>query len=76
MNSIKISFKIVYMVYSKKLAGGRAIKSKSKTMKKTSSPTLYKMSSVTSKTKKSVNLQQVLFSNLKCNNITSSYIDF
>ncbi len=59
------------MVYSKKLAGGKALKSKSKTMKKTSSPTLYKMSSVTSKTKKSINLQQVLFNNIKCSNMTS-----
>lgn len=59
------------MVYSKKLAGGKTVKSRSKTMKKTSSPTLYKMSSATSKTKKSVNLQQILFSNIKCNNMTT-----
>ena len=62
------------MVHSKKLYGGKAIKSKAKTMKKTSSPTLYKMgsvSSMTSRTKKSVNLQNVLFKNLKCDSITS-----
>lgn len=62
------------MVHSKKLYGGKAIKSKAKTMKKTSSPTLYKMgsvSSMTSRTKKTMNLQNVLFKNLKCSNITS-----
>ena len=60
------------MVHSKKLYGGKAIKSKAKTMKKTSSPTLYKIGSVSSMTSrtKSINLQNVLFKNLKCDSIT------
>ena len=71
MNSIKISFKIVYMVYSKKNSRANPNKSRHKTMKKTSTPTLYKISSITSKTKKTINLQKVLFSNLKCDNMTT-----
>lgn len=64
MNSIKISFKIVYMPYNYKLTGGK------QTRKKSGSPTLFKMSSVTTKTKKSINLQEVLYSNIKCSNMT------
>jgi serine/threonine protein kinase len=62
------------MVYSPNLTGGKPVKlvkNKSKTMKKSSSPTLYKLSSVTSKTKKTINLQQVLFNNLKCDNMSA-----
>ena len=40
-------------------------------MKKTSTPTLYKISSITSKTKKNYKFTKVLFSNLKCDNMTT-----
>ena len=64
MNSIKISFKIVYMPYNYKLCFIKVIRKKRIT-------SLFKMSSVTTlKSQKSINLQEVLYSNIKCLDMT------